>query len=388
MLARVSQGNKPVAELIHDGVTHAHAEGCDPAAVNLVEQVLKKIVWSEPFLLHQFNPVAALNVPIVLTEAMQLLRWDKESALVAHAGEPCILRATEAWGLRATKGTPLELGDGVYFVVDYVPVKTVHEVCTLIKEDVEGKVMDKLFASSATRLLQELSGTQKVALGYCGETGGSIIKRTNQEVGNKKQLTCRIDCHVNQLLGQQQERTVFCVCTGAELTKLSGIIEKQYGIRYGPTELRKGVMEPLFAGMAGTQARNGGRQGGPTGGWRGASSSNACNLWVDRLSERRGMSRDELLGNDAIKACDHLEAEPGLWALLSTIVSEGTFAQRTPPSRQQDHTVSVGDLLSAIQKDCGATLHIRDEDGDIVETFRGTEAFSKKGKPPASMPPV
>jgi hypothetical protein len=319
---------------------------------------------------------------------MQLLRWDKESALVAHAGEPCILRATEAWGLRATKGTPLELGDGVYFVVDYVPVKTVHEVCTLIKEDVEGKVMDKLFASSATRLLQELSGTQKVALGYCGETGGSIIKRTNQEVGNKKQLTCRIDCHVNQLLGQQQERTVFCVCTGAELTKLSGIIEKQYGIRYGPTELRKGVMEPLFAGMAGTQARNGGRQGGPTGGWRGASSSTACNLWVDRLSERRGMSRDELLGNDAIKACDHLEAEPGLWALLSTIVSEGTFAQRTPPSRQQDHTVSVGDLLSAIQKDCGATLHIRDEDGDIVETFRGTEAFSKKGKPPASMPPV
>ena len=33
------------------------------------------------------------------------------------------------------------------------------------------------------------------------------------------------------------------------------------------------------AGMAGTQARNGGRQGGPTGGWHSGSSSIACSSW-------------------------------------------------------------------------------------------------------------
>ena len=314
-----------------------------------------------------------------MTAAMQLLGWVKESTLVAHAGEPCILRATAEWGLRATKDTALEQGDGEYFVVDSVPVATVLAVCTHIKEDVTSPVMDKLFAKSATRLLQGHQGTTKVALGYCGETRKTILSRTNQEVGNTAQLTCRLDCFIKLLLGQQQERTVFCVCTGAELAELSEILDVQSGIRYGPTELRKGVMEPFFAGMAGTQARNGGRQGGPTGGWHGASSSAGCNMWVDRLAESLGMSRDELLASDAIKACDHLEEEPGLGALLSTIVSEGTFAQRTPPSRQQDHTVSVGDLLSAIQKDCGATLHIRNDAGVIVETIRGTEAFSRKG---------
>jgi hypothetical protein len=379
MLARVSQGKKPVAELIHEGVTRAHGLGCASAAVNLVEQVLKEIVWSEPFLLHPFNPVAARDVPTVLLEAMQLLGWGKESALVAHAGQPCILRAEEVWGLRATEGTSLGLGEGVYLVMDYVTVKTVREVCSLIKEDVGGKVMDKLFARSATRLVEELANTEIVALGYCGETASSIIRRTNQEMGNKEQLTSRIDCHIKQLLGRQQKRIVYCVCTGEELTKLSVILEKQYGMRYVPTELRKGVIEPLIAGLTGTQARKGGRQGGPTGGWRGASSSTACNLWVNRLSEHLGISRDELLGNDEIKACDHLEEEPGLWALLTTIVSERTFAQRTPSSRQQDHTVSVGDLLSAIQKDCAATLHIRNEAGAIVRTIRGKEALSRKG---------
>ena len=147
-------------------------------------------------------------------------------------------------------------------------------------------------------------------------------------------------------------------------------------------------MEPLFAGMAGTQARNGGRQGGTTGGWHGASSSAACNLWGNRLSERLQVPRDQLLAKHAIKACDHLQEEPGLRALLQTIVSKGTFAQRTPSSRQQYHTVSVGDMFAAIQKDCGATLHNRGENGDIVDTIRGKEAFYKKGKPPASMPPV
>ena len=379
MLARVSQGKKLVKELIHEGVTRALGLGCATAAVNLVEQVLKEIVLYEPFLLHPFNVVAARDVPTVLLEAMQLLGWGKESALVAHAGKPCILRAEEVWGLRETKGTSLGLGEGVYLVMDYVKVETVREVCTRVKEDAEGKVMDKLFARNATRLVEELPDAEIVALGYCGETASSITKRTNQEMGNKKQLTCRIDGHIKQVLGRQQKRTVYCVMTGEELTKLSEILEKKYDMRYVPTELRKGVIEPLIAGLTGTQARKGGRQGGPAGGWAGSSSSAACNLWVNRLSEQLGISPHELLGNHEIKACDHLEEEPGMWALLSTIVSEGTFAQRTPTSRQQEHTVSVGDLLSAIQKDCGATLHIRNDAGVIVETIRGTEAFSRKG---------
>ena len=47
-LARVSQGNKPVAELIRESVTFARTKCCDTAAVDLVEQVLTTIVCLSP----------------------------------------------------------------------------------------------------------------------------------------------------------------------------------------------------------------------------------------------------------------------------------------------------------------------------------------------------